>query len=74
MDFNDAIKAHSAWEMKLAAYVFKPDHSLRPSVVGADDQCELGKWLKSDGRKYANLPEYSGLVSTHALFHKAAAA
>lgn len=73
MDFQEAIRAHSAWKMKLAAYVFKPDHSLSSSEVGADDKCELGKWLKGDGRKYSNLPEYSGLVFKHALFHNAAA-
>jgi len=60
--------------MKLSAYVYKPDHSLNPSEVGADDRCELGKWLKGDGHKHADLPEYAELVSKHAVFHKAAAA
>lgn len=73
MDFLDAIRAHSAWKMKLSTYLFKPDHSLDASEVGADDNCELGKWLKGDGRKHSSLSEYSGLVSKHALFHKAAA-
>jgi hypothetical protein len=50
MDFQDAIRATFAWKMKLAVYVFEPDHSLSPSEVGADDKCEEGKWLKGDGR------------------------
>ncbi len=73
MDFMEAIKAHSAWKMKLQAYLVKPDHSLSISVVGADDKCSLGQWLKGEGRIHTNLPEYSALVSQHALFHRAAA-
>lgn len=59
--------------MKLSAYVYKPDHSLSPAEAGADDRCELGKWLKGEGRRHASLPEYTELVSKHAVFHKAAA-
>lgn len=73
MDINDAIRAHSQWKTKLAAYLSKPDHSLNPSTVGADNQCVLGQWLHGEGRKHAKLPEYSKLVSDHAHFHKAAA-
>ncbi len=73
MNFDNAISAHTQWKMKLAEYISKPDHSLNPSVVGGHNACELGKWLSGEGRKYANLPEFSKLVSDHAHFHKAAA-
>ncbi len=43
-----------------------------PRSVGADNGCELGKWLRGEGRKFSKLPEFSKLVSDHTRFHKAA--
>lgn len=73
MDFLEAIKAHSAWKKRLAAYVAKPDHSLNPVEAGAEDQCELGRWIKGEGQKHASSPFFAELVIKHAAFHKAAA-
>jgi hypothetical protein len=42
--------------------------------MALDDRCELGKWIASEGKQFANLPEYSTLKSEHTQFHKAAAA
>lgn len=74
MNFDDAIKSHTMWKMKLASYITKPDHSLNASVVASDGNCELGKWLQGEGRKHASLPEFSSLASNHTRFHKAAGA
>lgn len=74
MNFDDAIKSHVMWKTKLASYINKPDHSLNASVVAADKNCELGKWLHGEGSKHASLAEYSTLASDHARFHKAAGA
>lgn len=73
MNLDDAISAHSKWKMKLASYISKPDKNLQASVVGADNQCDLGKWLYGEGQQYSRLPEYSKLVSDHSEFHKLAA-
>jgi hypothetical protein len=73
VNIDEAITAHAKWKMKLASYISKPDQSLQASVVGADNQCDLGKWLHGEGLKYSRLPEYSKLVSDHAEFHKFAA-
>ena len=73
MDFDGAVIAHSRWKMKLKSYLSKPDHSLDPLEVAADNKCELGQWLHGEGRRYSNLPEYAKLVSDHARLHKAAA-
>ncbi|MGA7157046.1 MAG: CZB domain-containing protein [Acidobacteriaceae bacterium] len=73
MDFGQAITAHSAWKMKLRTYLARPDSSLKVAEVRADDQCELGKWLKNEGRKHAGQQEYAKLVVEHTAFHKAAA-
>lgn len=73
MDFNEAIKAHSAWKMKLSAYLAKPDGSLKAADVEKDNVCELGKWLHGEGTKHNSVAEYAPLVKDHATFHKCAA-
>lgn len=73
MNFDQAIAAHSEWKHKLAAYLKKPDHSLKAADIAQDNQCELGKWLAGEGRKHSNLPEYNTVKADHARFHKVAA-
>ncbi len=73
MNFDDAIKAHTDWKMKLTSYLRKPDDSLNPDVVCKDDQCTLGKWLYGEGARYNTLPEFAKLKSAHASFHLEAA-
>lgn len=73
MDFDEAIKAHSAWKMKLSTYLKKPDGSLKASDIQADNKCSLGQWIHGEGEKWSFLPEYSKLKTEHAKFHKAAA-
>jgi hypothetical protein len=72
MNVDDAVKAHSLWKMKLAQYISKPDRSLNASVVGSANECELGKWINSEGKNYSNLPEFAAMASSHTHFHKAA--
>ena len=73
MDFDAAISAHSAWKMKLASYLKKPDKSLDAKEVASDHKCPLGHWIHGDGSKHAPLAEFQALKSEHARFHKAAA-
>lgn len=73
MDFDDAIKAHSAWKLKLSGYLRKPDGSLKVSDIQVDNKCLLGQWIYGDGAKYSSLPEFQKLKTEHARFHKAAA-
>lgn len=72
MNFDEAIRAHAEWKMKLSNYLRHPDNSIDPSKLALDNACALGQWLHGDGRKHANLPEYEQLVKEHAEFHKAA--
>lgn len=74
MDFDEAIKAHSAWKMKLSAYLKKPDGSLHAADVATDAKCALGQWIYGEGAKHKALPEYATLKTEHAKFHKAAGA
>jgi hypothetical protein len=73
MDFDEAIAAHSAWKQKLKAYLAKPDHHLKVEEVGADDKCELGRWIKSEYQKHSDIREFATLRTDHARFHQAAA-
>lgn len=73
MDFDEAIKAHSAWKMKLSTYLKNPDGSLKSSDIQVDNKCALGQWIYGEGAKFSNHPEYATLKQEHAKFHKAAA-
>jgi Chemoreceptor zinc-binding domain len=73
MNLDEAIIAHTEWRLKVVSYVLSPDRSLSASVAESPNECELGKWIKSEGKKYSNLPEFATLVSSHTSFHKAAA-
>jgi len=42
MNFDDAIKIHTMWKMKLDQYLSKPDKSLGAADVETDCKCQLG--------------------------------
>jgi hypothetical protein len=73
MNFDQAISAHSDWKRKLSRYLQKPDGSLKPVDIAPDNECELGKWIASEGVKFSTLKEFNSLKAEHARFHKAAA-
>jgi len=72
IDFANAIDVHVKWRAKLAAYIANPDQSLSVATVGKDNNCELGKWLHGEGRKFAGMPAYAQVMADHARFHRAA--
>ena len=73
MDFDEAIKAHAIWKMRLSAYVRHPDKSVDPNVLATDTACLLGKWIHGEGSKFSSFHEYGELKAAHAKFHLAAA-
>jgi hypothetical protein len=73
MDFNDAISAHTAWKKKLKERLDRCDRTVDPAVVGRDDACALGQWIKSQGEGHRGLREFAEMQSCHTHFHKAAA-
>jgi hypothetical protein len=73
MNFDEAIKAHSAWKTKLSGYLSKPDGSLQPNEVQSDSHCPLGQWIHGEGLKLASEPAFGALKTEHAAFHKATA-
>lgn len=75
MNFDDAIKAHAAWKLRLTMLNDgNSKEKLDPSVVERDNVCELGKWLTGEGlTRFKGMPEFEEIVALHARFHKAAA-
>ena len=73
MNWDDAVKAHAAWKMKLLAYIRDSTKKLDPAAVGADNRCLFGVWLHSEARqKLAGMPALETLIAEHARFHRAA--
>ena len=74
LDFMNAIEAHVRWKIRLEAYINKTgEEDLDADVVGADDQCMLGKWLHGVGdEKFGGHPLFPDLKMTHAQFHRSA--
>ena len=73
MDFNQAIRAHAAWKMKLSVYLAKPDGSLKVADIEPDNRCALGQWIYAEGQKLAQFPEFTALRNEHTRFHTCAA-
>lgn len=73
MNFDEAIKAHSAWKMKLQQYLNNPDNSIDADKLGKDNVCDLGHWLYHEGTKHSAIPEFKDLLENHKEFHKSAA-
>lgn len=72
MNWDDAVKAHAAWKMKLLAYIRDPSKKLDPAIVGVDNRCPLGIWLYGEAKhKLAAMPEFETLMAEHARFHRA---
>jgi hypothetical protein len=73
VNFDDAIQAHAAWKVRLAAYIKNPDGKIQAIDIGSDHRCPLGQWLDGEAKqKFSSLPEYQTLISEHARFHRAA--
>ena len=71
LNIEVSIAAHENWLTRLETYVSgHSSEELNPVHIACDDQCDLGKWIYSDGEKY--LGEYAAfkdLKATHKLFH-----
>jgi len=69
---STAITAHARWKHQLNSAI---EQGELPDLitVQADDRCELGKWIHSEGKYLQSLYEYQNLKSLHAHFHQVAA-
>ena len=68
MTAKDAIGAHVNWKLRIHALLSgRLSEQLDPAAIARDDGCELGQWIRGEGRGHADLS------SAHAEFHKEAA-
>ena len=73
MDFDDAIKANSAWKLKLSTYLRNPDGSIKSADIRPDNRCTLGQWIQSVDATYGHMADFVTLKDMHKKFHGAAA-
>ncbi|MGK2855872.1 MAG: CZB domain-containing protein [Thermoanaerobaculia bacterium] len=74
MDFDDVIEAHVEWKMRLRILLESGvPEGMRPEEFAADDRCELGVWLRGEGRRFAEVPVFAALDRSHREFHQVAA-
>jgi CheY-like chemotaxis protein len=68
-----AVSAHVLWTAKLKAAIQSGESSYLLPEVEADDQCELGRWLKSPiSPGLHNSPHYAKTLELHHQFHREA--
>ena len=69
MNLDNAIAAHAQWKTKFRAAITKQE-TMDAVTIGADNCCELGKWLYGEGRGlYGTKPEFTNLIAMHTVFH-----
>nr|BFD33224.1 hypothetical protein GTC16762_28420 [Pigmentibacter ruber] len=69
MNYDEAVKAHSSWKVKLVNYLKNPDNSLKSDDICKDNLCDLGKWIYSMENKFSGNNNFKKLKSIHADFH-----
>jgi hypothetical protein len=68
-----AVSAHVMLTAKLKAAIQSGERSYSLPEVETDDQCELGKWLKSPiSPELHNSPHYAKTLELHHQFHNVA--
>lgn len=70
LDFATAKLKHMSWKLKLRDFLDgKP--GLTAAQATSHRDCDLGKWLYSDGlKRYASVPEMGELERVHETLHK----
>lgn len=71
LDFHQAIEAHQGWKLRLQAVVEgRSQEQLDPRVIGRDDQCLLGQWIRGAGaRQFGGQRKFADLRTRHAYLH-----
>jgi len=69
LDFSTARLKHTNWKLKLRAFLDGKE-SLTEAQATSPKDCELGKWLYSEGlAKYSGFPEMKQLEKAHSELH-----
>nr|CRH07409.1 Putative methyl-accepting chemotaxis sensory transducer [Candidatus Magnetococcus massalia] len=71
-DVEAVKKAHLNWLTRLSHVIMKRIE-LKPEEVTSAHDCELGKWMDSEGQsKFSNMPEFTNATKVHEDIHKLA--
>jgi hypothetical protein len=74
MDLDKAVGAHADWKVKLRVAIAN-HQTIDAEKLSSDCQCELGLWLKGEGRgAHGSSPSFGACVEAHSSFHRAAGA
>ena len=69
IDFVAAKLKHNAWKSKMRRFI-NGETSMTESQAVSHHDCELGKWLYSDGKtNFGRLTEFRELENIHAKLH-----
>ena len=69
MDFVAAKLKHNSWKSKMRHFI-NGETSMSESEAVSHHDCELGKWLYSDGKtQFGRLAEFQELENIHAKLH-----
>ena len=67
------IEDHIAWKNNwFQALKDKNQDAQNVERISSDCNCQVGKWIYSEGKEYEAMDEYKGLQSVHADFHQCA--
>ena len=70
VDGKTALDSHMKWKERLNDYVAGKGEQLDAKMVGRDDVCPLGHWIKGDASKpYRDSPAFARLQQVHTRFH-----
>jgi PAS domain S-box-containing protein len=73
LNAEQAIEAHLAWRQKILTILNKKENLPDENIVGADDKCELGRWIKKVDPQFQDNQMFYEMKKSHAEFHRCAA-
>lgn len=71
-EIEQALEAHAAWRKRFRDYL-NGRGSFDVESVGANDQCQFGKWLNREGGRLMPTSLHADIRSAHDEFHRVAA-
>ncbi len=71
-EIEQALDAHAAWRKHFKDFL-NGRGSFDTATVGANDQCQFGKWLNREGSRLMPVSLYGDIRAAHDEFHHVAA-
>ncbi|MBS0412132.1 MAG: CZB domain-containing protein [Proteobacteria bacterium] len=72
MNLDKALAAHADWKVKLRMAI-NDKGKLDAETLSSDCKCDLGRWLKGEGRaSHGADPAFGACMAGHTAFHTAA--